>query len=90
MAVRSSAVVLGTFVRTGVLCLPSGRSCLAHGLPEAPDSLSFVPLFTAVAATCLNLCYIECWDSAGVTFINSSALSTPGYLRLAVEHSFIK
>lgn len=92
MALRNPQALLGTYIRAGVLCLaPSARTCLAHGLPATPDSFSFTPMSVGASAALASNQQIglESWDSTYVSFTNSSAVGAVGYLRAAVEHSYV-
>ena len=93
MTLRDPHAVLGTFIRAGVLCLgPSERTCVAHGLPETPDSFSFIPLVGGISHACVagnSGWYLESWDATSLVFVNSSSISIKGYLRAAVEYAQI-
>ena len=89
MAVRGAQAILGTFQRVGVLCLAGGaRSCIAHGLSEAPDTFSITPLVGG-ASGCVSGVLLESWDAVSVVFVNSYA-QLNAYVRIAVEYSQIQ
>ena len=94
MALRDPQAVLGTFINAGVLCLaPSARTCIAHGLPETPDSFSYTPLIGgATGAVCVighAAWFVESWDAPALVFVNSTSAGIRGYLRAAVEYAVI-
>lgn len=89
MALRSAQTKLATFVRAGVLCLVAGGpTCIAHGLPETPDSISL--MFKAEAASCTVGVFLQSWDATMVAFVSSHAAVASAYVRIAVEHSLIR
>ena len=90
MSLRDPQALLGTFMRAGVLCFaPSARTCIAHGLPEAPDTFSLTPLM-GHSSTCFVGIGLESWDATSSVFVNSYASGGTGYLRMAVEFSTVR
>ena len=90
MSLRNPQALLGTLQRAGVLCLASGgRTCIAHGLPSTPDSITFSHTNLATAT---YGAFLESWDSTYLSFLNSLQGTTPLaiYIRVAVEHSIIQ
>ena len=90
MSLRDPQALLGTFMRAGVLCLaPAGRTCIAHGLTETPDSFSFMPLVGG-GGNCISGAMVESWDATSIVFVNSHSNGLRGYLRTAVEYRAIQ
>lgn len=73
MALRDPAAKLTTFTYAGVLCLAgAGRTCIAHGLPETPDTFHFTPLAGSNHASLYpQAAHVESWDASVVVLINS-------------------
>lgn len=90
MSLRATQALVGTSQRLGVLCLAgAGRTCIAHGLPETPDTI----LFSAVGhagTPCVHGLYLESWDATSVVFNNVQNSPAAIYLRLAVETAVIR
>ncbi len=96
MALRSTQALLATFTRAGVLCLaPEARTCVAHGLPETPDSFSYTLLkvtgLTLIATmNCTVGGYLESWDSISMVFNNCFLNGVAGYLVAKVDHTLVR
>ena len=90
MALRNPHVKLASYVRAGVLCLPvaGGISCLAHSLPETPDSISLTAI--ASANSCIYGVFIQSWNSAMISVVNSHGAEAITYLRASVDHSLVR
>ena len=75
----------------GVLCLAAAaRTCVAHGLGEAPDSMTFTPLVggSNTASIVPLTWWVESWDATSVVFVNSvSGVTVNGYVNLHQIHS---
>lgn len=86
MALRNPAALLATFTYAGVLCLaPAGRTCIAHGLPETPDSFSLVTLGASGNASLHPpAAHIESWNATSVVFINSINFGLATYFKAQV------
>ena len=90
MAVRGAQAIIATYSRVGLLCVAgSARTCIAHGLPEAPDAIGFVPVIggsntASLHPQCLHL---ESWDATSVVFVHSIGLTTNLYVDMHVIHS---
>lgn len=95
MALRNPQALIGTLVRAGVLCIDgvAARTCIAHGLPETPDSFSFVPLAGRTQTACYVGVGVESWDATSIVFVVSNtatATACPVYLKVEVTHSSIE
>lgn len=86
MSLRATSALLGTFVYAGVLCIaPQGRTCVAHGLPETPDSFSLVTLgASANASLHPPAVHIESWNATSVVFVNSINFGIASYVTAKV------
>ena len=91
MALRNPQALLGTFMRAGVLCFSGtqGRTCIAHGLPETPDSFSFTPVVGGTG-NCISSLVVESWDATSIVFVNSHSIAQSVYVRIAVEYRQIQ
>lgn len=88
MALRDPQALIATYARSGVLCLGSGaRTCVAHGLPETPDTFDFQQIVGGVGAASLGQFMVESWDATSIVLVNSVAQSVRGYLQATVIHS---
>lgn len=91
MAVRGAHAVIAKFSRVGVLCLDAAaRTCIAHGLPEAPDSFTFTPLVggSNTASIVPQTWWVESWDASLIVFVNSvTGVVVRGYVNLQQIHS---
>ena len=88
MAVRGAQAIITYFRRTGILCLVAAdRTCVAHGLPEAPDTFTFTPLVGGAGGQCMTGWFVESWDATSIVFVNSANQGLRGYVDLAVVHS---
>lgn len=87
MALRDPQARLTTFSRCGVLCLAGGgRTCVAHTLPETPDTF-FYQLLTGGGTVSILSAYVESWDATSIVFVNSISVAQRGYLHAQVIHS---
>ena len=79
MAVRHPAILNNVFTYPGILCLaPAGRTCIAHGLPSAPDIIVFSPIaFAANASLHPHAAGLESWNSVSAVFVNSINFGLP-------------
>ena len=91
MSLRTSPTLLGTFIRAGLICFAgSGRSCLAHGLGETPDTIAWVPQTGGDTSVYTQGIFLESYDATSFVFVNSYAGVVRAQLRAAVEHSQIQ
>lgn len=98
MSVRGAHAILGTFVRAGILCLAAqSAACFLHGLPQAPDTFSWVQLSSEWATASLSgpvvspaAVALRSWDGTTVQLYNANNASIALYVRVAVEQSVIQ
>lgn len=86
MALRNPAALLGTFTYAGILCLaPNGRTCIAHGLPETPDSFSLITLAQSGNASLHPpSAHLESWNAVSAVFVNSINFGIAAYVKAQV------
>ena len=90
MAYRNPHVKLASYIRSGYACLPvgGGELCIAHSLPETPDSISLTPI--AQPNSCVAGIFIRSWDSSFIQITNSHAAAAHVYLVAQVVHTIVK
>lgn len=90
MSFRASHAKLANYIRAGVLCVDgvAARTCIAHGLPDVPDSFSFTPIARGSALGCVSGVFVESFDATSIVFVNSftaAGTAVVGMLRMATE-----
>jgi hypothetical protein len=90
MSLRTPNAVLGTFIRAGVLCVATGAgvTCLAHGLPQTPDTILWSPITPGTGTYSAAGLILQSWDGVALYFGNSGGAAVVN-LRASVEWSAI-
>lgn len=90
MSLRNPRALLGTYIQAGVLCFAgAARTCVAHSLPETPDTFNFTPVVGG-AGNCLSSLVVESWDATSIVFVNSHNVIQSAMIRVAVEYRQIQ
>lgn len=68
----------------------SARGCVAHGLPETPDTFHFQQLVGGAGGASMGQFMVESWDGTSIVIVNSIAQGLRGYLEASVRHSITR
>ena len=82
--------LLGTFINAGVMCLPAGAGCIAHGLPTTPDFSTWMPRNAGAAAGGVDTGVVVLVTANATALVFSANNVRSGEVFSAVFHSVIR